>query len=91
MPDLEKQVDAEMAGLAKRMQMAVAIETGGITVRTKANAEHSADKEYPKGGGDTYIDRHIEMENNYHVPVVTPSESQKADREAARKLLGGLQ
>ena len=91
MPDLQKKVDAEMAGLAKRMQMAVAIETGGITVRTKANAEHSADKEYPKGGGDTYIDRHIEMENNYHVPVVTPSESQKADREAARKLLGGLQ
>ncbi len=91
MPDLQKQMDAEMDGLAKRMQTAVAVETGGITVRTRANAEHNADKEYPKSGGDTYIDNHIDMKNDYHVPVVTPSESQKADREAARKLLGGLQ
>lgn len=90
MPDLQKQVDAEMEELASRMQTAVAIETGGITVRTRASAEHSADTEYPKGGGDTYIDQHIEQENNYHVPVVSPAEASKAQREAARKLLGGV-
>jgi len=90
MPDLQKQVDAEMEELAGRMQTAVAIETGGITVRTRARAEHDADTDYPKGGGDTYIDEHIEMENNYHVPVVTPSETRRAGRETARKLLGGI-
>ena len=90
MPDLQKQVDSEMEELANRMQTAVAIETGGITVRTKAKAEHDADTDYPKGGGDTYIDQHIEQENNYHVPVVSPAEASKAQREAARKLLGGV-
>lgn len=90
MPDLHRQVDAEMLELAGRMQTAVAIETGGITVRTKASAEHRANTEYPQGGGDTYIDQHVEQENNYHVPVVTPSETSRANREAARNLLGGV-
>lgn len=90
MPDLQNQVDSEMEELASRMQTAVAIETGGITVRTRAKAEHDADTDYPKGGGDTYIDQHIEQENNYHVPVVSPAEASKAQREAARKLLGGV-
>ena len=90
MPDLQRQVDAEMLELAGRMQTAVAIETGGITVRTKASAEHRANTEYPQGGGDTYIDQHVEQENNYHVPVPTPSETSRANREAARKLLGGV-
>ncbi len=90
MPELEKQIDDEMRALANRMQMAVAVETGGITVRTRAKAEHNADTEYPRGGGDTYVDQHIEQENNYHVPVATPSETSRAQREAARKLLGGV-
>ena len=90
MPNLQRQVDAEMLELAGRMQTAVAIETGGITVRTKASAEHRANTEYPKGGGDTYIDQHVEQENNYHVPVPTPSETSRVNREAARNLLGGV-
>ena len=65
------------------------VETGKITVRSKAQAEHTADTEMPTGG-DTYIDEHIEQENNYHTPVATPSEVPKAQREAARKLLGGV-
>ena len=90
MPDLREQVDAEMKELVNRMKTAVAIETGGITVRTRAEAEHKASAEYRMGGGDTYVDQHIEQENNYHVPVATPSETSKAQREAARKLLGGV-
>lgn len=90
MPELERQIDAEMDELVRKMQTAVAVETGGITVRTRAKAEHNADMDYPKGGGDTYIDQHIEQENNYHVPVVTPAEASKAQREAARNLLGGV-
>lgn len=90
MPDLQRQVDTEMEELASRMRTAVAIETGGITVRTRAKAEHDADTDYPKGCGDTYYDQHVEQENNYHVPVASPSETSKAQREAARNLLGGV-
>lgn len=89
MPELYDQTDAEMAKLAEHMQAAVDVETGKITVRSKAQAEHTADTEMPTGG-DTYIDEHIEQENNYHTPVATPSEVSKAQREAARKLLGGV-
>lgn len=89
MPELYDQTDEQMAKLAEHMQAAVDVETGTITVRSRANAEHTAETEVPRGG-DTYIDEHIEQENNYHVPVVTPSETSKANREAARKLLGGV-
>lgn len=89
MPELYDQTDEEMAKLAEHMQAAVDVETGKITVRSKAQAEHTADTETPTGG-DTYIDEHIEQENNYHTPVATPSEVSKAQREAARKLLGGV-
>lgn len=89
MPELYDQTDEEMAKLAEHMQAAVDVETGKITVRSKAQAEHTADTEMPTGG-DTYVDEHIEQENNYHTPVATPSEVSKAQREAARKLLGGV-
>lgn len=89
MPELYDQTDEEMAKLAEHMQAAVDVETGKITVRSKAQAEHTADTEMPTGG-DTYIDEHIDQENNYHTPVATPSEVSKAQREAARKLLGGV-
>lgn len=90
MPELQKLVDAEMESLASRMQTAVAIETGGITVRTRAEAERTANVESPKGSGDTYIDQHVEQENHYHVPVAAPSEISRTQRAAARKLLGGV-
>lgn len=87
MPDLESQMGDEMDRIAQKMQTAVEVETGKITVNTKSKAQHTADIEYPVSGGDTYIDEHIEQENNYHVPVATPSETSKAGREAVRKLL----
>lgn len=90
MPDLEDQMGADMDRLARKMQAAVEVETGNITVKARSKAKHTADMEYPAGGGDTYVDQHIEQENNYHVPVATPSEVRKAEREAARKLLGGV-
>lgn len=41
-------------------------------------------------GTVVYNDNHQEQENNYHVPVVTPSETAKANREAFRKMAGGV-
>lgn len=90
MPDLESQMGADMDRLARRMQAAVEIETGDITVKTKSKAQHTANTEYPPGGGDTYIDQHVDQKNDYHVPVATPSEVSRAQREAARNLLGGV-
>lgn len=89
MPALERQVDAEMAALAGRMQAAVEVETGGILVKNQESAQHRAAIASPKGG-DTYVEEKIEQTNNYHVPVATPSEVNKANRAAARKLLGGV-
>lgn len=90
MPDLERQMGEDMDRLARKMQATVEVETGNITVKTQSKAQHVANTEYPSGGGDTYIDQHIEQENNYHEKVVTPSEVSKAQREAARNLLGGV-
>ena len=41
-------------------------------------------------GTTVYNDNHQEQENNYHVPVVTPAETAKANREAFRKMAGGV-
>ena len=59
---------------------------GKITVETKAKAAHTADIESPKPA-TTYVEEKFEQTNNYHVPVATPSEVSKANREAARKIL----
>ena len=88
-PDLEKQVDAEMEGLAARMKTAVEVETGDVTVKSRAKARHTVDTETPKGG-DTYVEENFTQNNEYHVPVATPSEVSKANRKAARDLLGGV-
>ena len=89
MPELYDQTDEEMAKLAEHMRAAVEVETGTITVRSKANAEHTAETEVPHGG-DTYVEEKFEQNNTYNVPVATPSEVSKTQREAARKLLGGV-
>lgn len=41
-------------------------------------------------GTIVYNDNHMEQENNYHVPVVSKSETAKANREAFRKMAGGV-
>lgn len=89
MPELYDQTDDEMAKLAEHMRAAVEVETGTITVKSKAKAEHTAQTEVPRGG-DTYVEEKIEQHNTYNTPVATPSEVSKQQREAARKLLGGV-
>ena len=86
MPDLEEQMGSEMEQLAGKMQAAVEVEAGGITVKSAAKAQHEAAKEY-QGGGDTYVEEKFEQHNNYNVPVVSPSEAARTQREALRKML----
>ena len=39
-------------------------------------------------GTTVYNDNHVDQNNTYNVPVATQSETAKAQREAARKLIG---
>lgn len=41
-------------------------------------------------GTVVYNDNHQEQENHYHVPVVSPAEAAKTQREAFRKMAGGV-
>lgn len=88
MPYLQKQLDFDMAELVARMRATVEAETIRVTMRYEAQARHQADVEYQKTG-DTYIDQHVEQENNYHVPVASKAEVSRNQREAVRELLGG--
>ena len=89
MPDLEEQMGDEMGQLAWKMQAAVEMETGSVTVKSNARSQHEAMKGYPVGG-DTYVEEKFEQHNTYNTPVASPSEVSRAQREAARKLLGGV-
>ncbi len=89
MPKLESGIEEQMKALANKMQAKVIAETGTITLRHKAEAEHTAETERKSGDTITY-DNHIEQENTYNIPVATPSKVAKSQREAARKLLGGV-
>lgn len=89
MPELYSDMDEDMAKLAKKMKASVEVETKDVEIKVKENAQHKANIESSKGG-DTYIDEHIEQNNTYNTPVATPSEVSKAQREAARNLVGGI-
>lgn len=89
MPQLISQTEEQMAALAEKMQAKVTAETGNISIRKQAEVEHSAETEAKAGDTITY-DQHIEQDNSYYTPVATPSEVAKSQREAARKLLGGV-
>ena len=41
-------------------------------------------------GTTVYNDNSMKQENNYHVPVATPAETNKSQREAFRKFAGGV-
>lgn len=89
MPLLETEMGVQMDALAARMQAKVALETGNMTVRMGAEVTHKAQAEGSQGGIITY-DNRITQENTYNTPVATPSEVARSQREAARKLLGGV-
>lgn len=80
-------IDTE--AISEKMKAAVAYETDGMTISVREKARHKADTENMQSG-PTYIDEHFEQTNTYNTPVATPSEVSKAQREAARKLLGGV-
>ena len=73
--------------MVEGMRAAVTANAGSFSVRAAGSAGRLA----LAGGGTTvYNDYHTEQENTYNVPVATPSEVAKTQREALRKMVGGV-
>lgn len=87
MPEALKDVEADMAQLTSKAKAAITFDSIQIGTPVVATANAKAAEQ---GTTINNYDNSITQSNDYHVPVVTPSETSKANREAARKLFGGV-
>lgn len=87
MPKALRDMKEQAGRLLATMQGAVDASMNELTLNASGNMGAKA---LTNVGTTVYNDNHQEQENNYHVPVVTPSETAKANREAFRKLAGGV-
>ena len=86
-PGALKDMQGQATKMVAGMQAAVTANAGSIAL----NASGSAELRAVGGVGTTiYNDNHVEQDNTYNVPVATPSEVAKTQREALRKLVGGV-
>lgn len=87
MPDAIKDMEAQAEEMVASMQSAVKSNMRGFSVKAGSSATLRASNSM---GTTVYNDNHVDQSNTYNVPVATPSETAKAQREAARKLIGGV-
>ena len=87
MPDALRDMEAQAKGLVASMQAAVSSNMQGFAVNAASSATLRASSSM---GTTVYNDNHVEQENTYNVPVATPSETARAQREAVRNLVGGV-
>ena len=87
MPDAIKDMEAQAEDMVASMQAAVKSNMRGFSVKAGSSATLRASNNM---GTTVYNDNHVDQNNTYNVPVATPSETAKAQREAARKLIGGV-
>ena len=87
MPDAIKDMEAQAEEMVASMQSAVKSNMRGFSVKAGSSATLRASNNM---GTTVYNDNHVDQNNTYNVPVATPSETAKAQREAARKLIGGV-
>ena len=83
MPRALSNIKSNMQDMVTQMQGAVDENIGAVTVHATAALAGAG------GGTVVYNDNHFEQSNTYNTPVATPSETAKAQREAARKFIGG--
>ena len=82
-----RDMEAQAKGLVASMQAAVSSNMQGFAVNAASSATLRASSSI---GTTVYNDNHVEQENTYNVPVATPSETARAQREAVRNLVGGV-
>lgn len=87
MPDALKDMEDQAEEMVASMQAAVSSNMRGFSITAGSSATLKASNSM---GTTVYNDNHVEQENTYNVPVATPSETAKAQREAVRKLVGGV-
>ena len=87
MPGALREMKAQAGELLAAMQGTVDASINRVALNASAMAGARA---LTSAGTVIYNDNHQEQENNYHVPVVTPAETAKANREAFRRMAGGV-
>lgn len=87
MPDTLKDLDRQADELVDRMRGAVSADLGDVNAKVTATGNVSA---IPVTTGPQEPPK-FEQTNNYYVPVVSPSEAARTQREALRAYTGGVQ
>lgn len=87
MPKALREMEAQAGELLAAMQGTVDASMNEVSLNASSFGDAKA---LNNGGTVIYNDNHQEQENNYHVPVATPAETAKAQREAFRKMAGGV-
>lgn len=86
MPATLKDMRAKAGELVSAMRAEMSASVGQISV----GASHAAGLRTAYAGTTIYNDNRMEQSNTYNVPVATPSEVAKTQREALRNLVGGV-
>ena len=84
MPNIMKTVRDSSTALVDEMQTAVNASLGDVNMHASAALAGT-------GGGTTvYNDNRMEQNNTYNVPTATPSEVARTQRDAMRRIVGGV-
>ena len=86
MPATLRNLKAKAGKLVGAMQSELTASTNRMTI----GAANAAALRTAGAGTTIYYDNRVDQTNEYHVPVASPSEVNKAQREAVRKLVGGV-
>lgn len=86
MPATLKDVKAKAGELVSAMRAEMSASAGQLSV----GASHAAGLRMAGAGTTVYNDNRMEQSNTYNVPVATPSEVAKKQREALRNMVGGV-
>lgn len=86
MPATLKDMKAKAGELVSAMRAEMSVSVGQLSV----GASHAAGLRMAGAGTTVYNDNRMEQSNTYNVPVATPSEVAKKQREALRNMVGGV-
>ena len=86
MPATLKDMKAKAGELVSAMRAEMSASVGQLSV----GASHAAGLRMAGAGTTVYNDNRTEQSNTYNVPVATPSEVAKKQREALRNMVGGV-
>lgn len=97
LPGVQEGLDATMPATLKNLRAkagklvgAMQSELTASTNRMTLGASNAAALRTAGAGTTIYNDNRVNQNNEYHVPVASPSEVNKSQREAVRKLVGGV-